>query len=450
MKQYTVTEITKAIKQLLESQFGGLVSVTGEVSSLSRSPAGHYYFVLKDPKAQIKVVYFKGYAGAPGAFVPKNGDSVQVAGELSVYEQDGSYQLVAKRVMYDSVGLFWQKFEESRRKLEAEGLFDADRKRELPRYPARIALLTSPEGAALKDFVVTARKGGGRFLVDLWPVPVQGMDAVPKLVQALSCAGSMTDRYDVLVLMRGGGSLEDLAVFNDEAVARALHGCEVPTISAIGHERDVSICDFVADVREATPTAAATRLSAPFQESIAKLSTLTHRMASLMERRLARQMQRLDSVTYRMLASSPSARIKDSRQKIAGMQDRIASRIQNAIQKQENRLMRAEQSIVSYPFAVMIGRQGDKIASAEMRMRSALDRTLRDTESKYTLLIEKLNTLSPFDVLRRGYAIITKEGKPVSSVRDVHVEEELAIRFKDGYASSFVTGRKLEEDPDNG
>ncbi|PLX66362.1 MAG: exodeoxyribonuclease VII large subunit [Denitrovibrio sp.] len=214
MKKYTVTEITRAVKGLIENTFADNVGVKGEISSFSRSPAGHLYFVLKDERSQIKCVMFRGMADKNSGYDPKNGDSVEAVGEMTVYDAGGNYQLLVKKLDYDSVGLFWQLFEEVKKKLEAEGLFDETIKKPVPYLPKRVAVITSPTGADIKDFLITMKNNGAVFEVDIWSVPVQGKDAVVPIVQAIAKAGSMTERYDALVLMRGGGSLEDLAVFN--------------------------------------------------------------------------------------------------------------------------------------------------------------------------------------------------------------------------------------------
>jgi exodeoxyribonuclease VII large subunit len=330
MRKFTVTEITEAIKNLLEGSFRDTVTISGEITGLSVSPKGHIYFSLKDDKAKIRVAMFKN-ASLSRSYVPKNGDSVEVMGELKLYESDGAYQIIARKIEYDSVGLFWQKFEELKRKLEAEGLFEEALKKPIPELPERIALITSPTGAALTDFLTTARNAGGRFMIDLWPVPVQGKEAVAPIVKALNTAGKLTQRYDAIVLMRGGGSLEDLAVFSEEAVARAVAATDVPCISAIGHERDFSICDFTADLRVATPTAAAVKLSEGYAIREKELAAYSGRLLSVMENRLNVLSQRSDFLLRRLNASSPNAKIRALRSTIDLHRRTIAMKTQNRV-----------------------------------------------------------------------------------------------------------------------
>ncbi|MGE4318177.1 MAG: exodeoxyribonuclease VII large subunit [Deferribacterales bacterium] len=493
MNKYSVTELTKAVKQLLENTFNDNIAVKGEISSFSASPAGHLYFVLKDEKSQIKCVMFKGAAMSNRGYNPKNGDSVEAVGELTVYEAGGNYQLLVKKLDYDSVGLFWKLFEEVKQKLESEGLFSEETKKKVPYLPKRVAVVTSATGAAIKDFLVTMRSLGGVFSVDVWSVPVQGKDAVAPIVKALNEAGKMTARYDALVLMRGGGSLEDLAVFNEEPVARALKGCDVPTVSAIGHERDFSICDFVADVRVATPTAAANLLSAGYAEAHKNLDSHHKRMSELVLNRLFQNMQRLDMLQSSVVSYSPVNRIQRDRQSVIMYEKSCFSAVKHKIQQKRSHLSdlggilqtlsprtavdrdrrRLENSISLFREIMVkklsaLSQRTDRIAgrmsllspvmklekyknSAEKqtdKLLLILSRKTAENRSKLDHLMVKLETLNPDNLLSKGYARVTAGKRTVKSVFDVSLQDELDIRLKDGYISSFVTGRKVSEDKD--
>jgi len=494
MQKYTVTEITRAVKQTLENTFVDNVGVKGEISSFSRSPAGHLYFVLKDEKAQIKCVMFRGMAGKNSGYEPKNGDSVEAVGEISVYEAGGNYQLLVKKLDYDSVGLFWQLFEEVKKKLQAEGLFAEELKKQLPYLPKRAAVITSPEGAAIKDFLVTMKNSGAVFAVDVWPVPVQGKDAVAPIVNALSKAGSMTDRYDVLVLMRGGGSLEDLAVFNEEYVTRALAACDVPTVSAIGHERDFSICDFTADVRVATPTAAASLLGQGYCESGKRLDETGRKLSLLMKQKMMQSSQQLDMSIRALGAVSPLKQLERSRERLGYMLkslgvyagrniaskrtavSELESRLQklspaleldrkkNRVTELENRIREAlikksrstgseidvlVQKIKDLSPERKAERYRSRIDSLMFRMKTSVKIKISDNKSVITPLMAKLEALDPHNVLSKGYSFVMKDGKPLKSVFDVSLQDELEIRLNDGYINSFVTGKKASEG-DNG
>jgi exodeoxyribonuclease VII large subunit len=493
MNKYTVTELTRAVKGLLENTFSDNISVKGEISSFSRSPAGHLYFVLKDEKAQIKCVMFRGMADANRGYAPKNGDSVEAAGSLTVYEAGGNYQLLVKKLDYDSVGLFWQLFEQVKTKLEAEGLFDQSRKKATPYLPVKVAVVTSPEGAAIKDFLITMRNSDIRFSVDIWAVPVQGKDAVAPIVAALSKAGAMTDRYDALVLMRGGGSLEDLAVFNEEYVARALAGCSVPTISAIGHERDISICDFAADVRVATPTAAAVYLGEGYKNSGRDLDIFEKRLANIMNRSVMTANQRLDLLMNSVYGASPKKMIESDIRKLDYLMRSVAVQVKNKLgQKRSlvseltgimNRLspsamlklkisrvgelerrvrdLTAQKNrTVSDRLALLSRRvlehKPDRKAEAfrnrldklEYRLANAVKSEINVRKSRLAPLNAKLETLDPKNILAKGYSFVMLNGRPVKSVFDVTLQDELEIRLNDGYINSFVTGKKVSEEND--
>lgn len=493
MNKYSVTELTRAVKQLIEGSFRDNISVKGEISSFSASPAGHYYFVLKDDKSQIKCVMFKGAAMANRGYTPKNGDSVEALGELTVYEAGGNYQLLVKKLDYDSVGLFWKLFQEVKTKLEAEGLFDESIKKPVPYLPKRVAVVTSATGAAIKDFLITMKNQGGAFAVELWSVPVQGKDAIAPIVGALNKAGAMTDRYDVLVLMRGGGSLEDLAVFNEEQVSRALAACDVPTISAIGHERDFSICDFVADMRVATPTAAAAQLSAGYADSAKTLDAHTKRLSELMLGRLFQNMQKLDMAQAGVIAASPMHRISRDRERINLLVKSCTAEINMTVQQKRSHLSelagilhtlspasvlesrrRKLENMLSFirektaRTCVLAGQRADRLSmrmvalsperklityknttdTAMTRLAQAMRTDAVTKRSVLEPLMAKLETLDPDNLLNRGYARVSLDGKPVRSVFDVTLQDELDIRVKDGYISSFVTGRKVSEDKD--
>ncbi|PLX70041.1 MAG: exodeoxyribonuclease VII large subunit [Denitrovibrio sp.] len=493
MKKFTVTEITRAVKGLLENTFADNIAVKGEISSFSRSPAGHLYFVLKDQKAQIKCVMFRGMADKNKGYDPKNGDSVEAIGELTVYEAGGNYQLLVKKLDYDSVGLFWQLFEEVKKKLEAEGLFEDELKKPTPYLPKRVAIITSPTGAAIKDFLITMKNDGAVFEVDVWGVPVQGKDAIAPIVSALSKAGAMTDRYDALVLMRGGGSLDDLAVFNEEYVARALAACKVPTISAIGHERDISICDFVADKRVATPTAAASFLGEGYSSAGRELDLLGKRLTNIMNQKVMNANQRLDMLMQSVGSASPKKRVESDRRQLSylikslsghtlqmtdrkkaklneliGIMSRISPKAQierqkNSINDIDRRLKdalfnkkRSESDRINILLQKVSGFAPDrkaenyknKLDNLVYRMKSAVKSEVTDNKSRLAPLTAKLEALDPHNILSKGYSFVMLDGKPIKSVFDISLQDELEIRLNDGYINSFVTGKKVSEEND--
>lgn len=308
LREFTVSDFTKFLKGMINNAFPDMVAIIGEVSNFSRAGSGHIYFSLKDGMSQIKAAFFKRY-NSVASFIPGNGDKVKVIGEITVYEPDGSYQIIVRRIEYDSEGLIWKQFEETKRRLAAEGLFDESIKKAVPKYPYRAAVITSSSGAAIRDFIVTAEKEGGRFHIEVWNVPVQGEAAAPKIARAIENAGRHIERYDVIVVMRGGGSLEDLSVFNDESMARAAAACPIPVISAIGHERDFTIMDFVADKRAATPTAAAVILSSGYKEALSLTEEYFDKLVKTAVTKIRFLYQHIDYIGMRLENKSPKSRL---------------------------------------------------------------------------------------------------------------------------------------------
>ncbi|MDR2884678.1 MAG: exodeoxyribonuclease VII large subunit [Deferribacteraceae bacterium] len=397
MQKYQVAELTDLLKKTIERSFPGNIMVTGEVAESFKSAGGHYYFSLKDEGNRLKAVLFRN-AVRRDSFIPKNGDKVNAIGELQLYPPDGTYQLMVRKVEYTEEGDLWKRFEETKKRLEAEGLFDPATKRAIPPYPKRIALLTAATGAAVRDFIVTARNAGGLFHIDLWTIPVQGRDYAPKIAQVINQAGRRDDLYDLLVLTRGGGSPEDLAVFNEEVVARALKGAKIPTISAIGHEQDITICDFVADLRVATPTAAAERISVKFKQTAVNIGFWHSRIFSLLRWRIEHANLSLDKLSTKVLAFGPA----------------------NFLQRERFRFQAANAKL----------RQQIRVFTTERR-------------HKLDLLTRGLEMNNPDRLLELGYASIsTKDGEVVSSIAQVALDTELNIKMKDGIINTFVTGKK--------
>ena len=443
MEKYTVTEFTKRIKEILKGTFPNIISVTGEVSNLSKASSGHIYFILKDSGAQLRTAYFKWYM-ATDSFIPKNGDKVQVMGEVSLYEADGSYQLIVKKIIHDSVGEFWQKYEETKRRLEQEGFFDLNRKKHIPGYPSKVAVVTSTHGAAIKDFIVTSHKHKAKYDVEIWGVPVQGAEAAVKIIDAIKKAGSLTDRYDVLIVMRGGGSLEDLAVFNDEGVARAVAGAKVPTVSAIGHERDITIIDHVADYRAATPTAAAAKLSEGYLMAGGRLLYLIERVEENMRNYIQNLYQRLDYIQIRVEKSSPYFVLKGYESRLSSIKKDLKFLITEKLTHLKNLLYSAERVLDSSNPLKTLDLMKTKLDSFDKILKSSALSAINLNKIKRDALEEKLKVLNPDNVLNRGYALVSKNNKIITSITDVDMKENIEIKLKDGYINSFVISKKLE------
>ncbi len=325
---YSVTQLTREIKQLLETGFAG-VWVEGEISNLTVARSGHWYFTVKDAGAQLPVVMFKGQNRLFGR-PPREGDLLRLHGRLNVYEPRGAYQFVADHLEPAGQGRLMAAFEELKRKLAEEGLFDPELKRQPPFLPTRIALVTSPEGAAVQDMIRVIRRRFPAMPLVIVPTLVQGDSAPSQIVTALERAGGLQD-VDLVIVGRGGGSIEDLWAFNDERVARAIRACPVPVISAVGHETDITIADFTADLRASTPSQAG-ELAVPVRdELIDDLQALQHRLTRAMQSRLAQARHDLRDATHRL--GDPQRLLIDQRLRLDGLTHRLAATLPTRIHR---------------------------------------------------------------------------------------------------------------------
>ncbi|MDS4031513.1 MAG: exodeoxyribonuclease VII large subunit [Candidatus Contendobacter sp.] len=332
---YTVSRLNQDVRTLLEGEFPSLW-VEGEVSNLSRPSSGHLYFSLKDAKAQIRCALFQNRA-----FLfrdcPRNGQQVLVRGRVSLYEPRGDFQLIVEYVEEAGAGALRRAYDELRLKLEREGLFAPEHKRPLPRFPRRIGVITSLTGAAIRDVLTTLRRRCPSLPVLLYPVPVQGDGAAEAIAHAIRRASERRD-CAVLLLARGGGSLEDLQAFNQETVARAIFDCAIPLVTGIGHEIDVTIADFVADLRAATPTAAAELASPDRLEWLRQVRLLEERLDRALQRRLAHQNQRLAELTRRLDRVQPRRRLRDRAQRLDELDQRLRAAVRQRLATAAQRL----------------------------------------------------------------------------------------------------------------
>ncbi len=358
---YTVSRLNQDVRALLEGEFPTLW-VEGEVSNLSHPSSGHIYFSLKDAKAQIRCALFQNRA-----FLfrdcPRNGQQVLVRGRVSLYEPRGDFQIIVEYVEEAGAGALRRAYDELRLRLEREGLFAPERKQPLPRFPRRIGVITSPSGAAIRDVLITLGRRCPGLPILIYPVPVQGDSAAERIAQTIRLASDRRD-CDVLLLVRGGGSLEDLWAFNQEIVARAMVACTIPLVTGIGHETDVTIADFAADLRAATPTAAAELASPDWLEWLHRVRLLAERLDSALQRRFAHQRQRLAELTRRLDRAQPRHRLRDRAQRL----DELDQRLRQATRQ--------------------------RLQAASQRLRN---------------LSGHLHALSPLATLERGYAIVRRQ-----------------------------------------
>lgn len=399
---YTVSSLTREIRERLETHFS-LVWVSGEVSNLRQPPSGHYYFTLKDAGAQIRAVLFKGNHQLM-RFKPADGSQVLCRGRLTVYEPRGEYQLVVDYLEPLGLGALAQAFEALKTRLQAEGLFAPELKKPLPFLPRRLALVTSPSGAAVRDFLRLQRQRCPNLEVLVYPVKVQGAEAAGEIARALEDLPN-SPGVEVIVLARGGGSIEDLWPFNEEQVARAIHRCPIPVVSAVGHEVDFTIADFVADVRAATPSAAVELVVPDKAELHRRLARLGATLLGTMKKRQEVGRRHLDLVSRRL--PDMSRRLVDLRLKVDDRGEVLVRRTRRrlTVQRQHLRLAGSRLVLLSPRRALLSRRQ--LLEQAELRLGQAFCRAHETRRRHLEYCQSHLENLNPLAILQRGYAVAT-------------------------------------------
>lgn len=406
----TVSELTRRVKLLLK---GGIRPgwVRGEVSNLRAQPSGHVYFSLKDASAQLSAVLFRADAARQDVRL-RDGLQVVAYGEIDVYEAQGKYQLIVRAVVEDGQGRLQREFEALKRRLAAEGLFAPERKRPLPALPSAVGFVTSPTGAAVRDFLRILARRGWRGRVVVLPARVQGEGAAAEMADMLRLAGGL-GVFDLLVVGRGGGSAEDLWAFNDEALVRAVAACPVPVVSAVGHEIDFTLCDFAADVRAETPSAAAELISSRFVDCAGRAAAAAAALGERAERALTQARRRAEHARARLRLLTPSAQVERGWLRLDDCANRLASALRAAVHARRHR------------FAEARGR----LAQASPAARVELFRQRLDSTAK------RLQAASPASVLNRGFVLVRDaEGRPVTRRAAVRAGQRLSAEFADGAA----------------
>jgi exodeoxyribonuclease VII large subunit len=426
----TPSSLNRLVRDLLGDALPQ-VWIEGELSNVAKPASGHLYFTLKDSGAQVRCAMFKLKASAL-RFRPADGMQVLLRAKVGLYEPRGEFQLVAEYMEPAGEGALQREFEQLKARLDAEGLFAQARKRDLPRYARRIGVITSATGAAVRDVMSVLARRWPLADVEVLPVPVQGREAPPAIVSMLRKA-SASGRYDVLLLTRGGGSLEDLWAFNDEAVARAIHASAVPVVSAVGHEIDFSIADFVADLRAPTPSAAA-ELLVPDAVAIDRhLQQLQQRMITLQQRQLQAHAQRVDHLLARLQTQRPQARLQRDRERLLHLQQRLGVVLRERSQLRHTRLERLHARLLAQHPRVQLPLLARRLAEQDLRLRRAIAHTLERHQTSLRHAAHALHTVSPLATLERGYAILFDEaGRIVRSSSDVTGGDTLKARLASG------------------
>ena len=436
---FTPSQLNTLARDMLESTFGS-VWIEGELGNVSRPSSGHLYFTIKDARAQIRCAMFK-----PKStwlrFQPREGLHVLGRGRLTLYEARGEYQLVLDHMEEAGEGALRRAFDEMKARLAAEGLFDAERKRPLPAFPARIGVITSPSGAAIRDVLSVLARRFPLVEVDVLPVQVQGTGAAPQIVDMLQRAGA-SERYDVLMLTRGGGSLEDLWSFNEEIVARAVAASPVPVICAVGHETDFCLAEFAADRRAPTPSVAA-ELLVPNRDDLARRVEAVHRRLHGRQMQVLRDaMQRTDRAALKLNSLRPQAYVQMLCRRQAEAYRRLEAAWQRRIDRERARLRHADAVLRARHPERRLARMRERVAAIANRPQAAIVRRLAHAALRLRGLARSLEAVSPLATVARGYSILRREdGAIVRHVSDVQPGDGLSARVGDGDLALRVEGR---------
>ena len=438
---YSVSSLNRSVAALLEQEFAW-IWVEGEISNLAQPASGHIYFSLKDSAAQVSCAMFRG-RNRSLTFQPENGLQVLVRAKVSLYQPRGNYQLIVDRMEEAGDGALRRQFEQLKIKLAGEGLFDEAAKQEIPELPAGIAIITSKTGAAIHDVLSVIERRFPSIPVKLFPVPVQGAESAPAIVNALKLigeqAGSGLLNCDVILLVRGGGSLEDLWSFNEESVARAVYDCPVPVVSGVGHEVDVTIVDFVADVRAATPTAAAETVTPDQASWLQTFDWYQQRLQQLINTRIERQQEKLQWLHRRLQQQHPQTRLQLLHQRATDQIKRLLRYSESMLDYRQSRLETCNAKLDALNPMLQLKQKRQSAQYLRTRLQQAIVNLLAQKKSQLSNSARTLNAISPLQTLERGYSItLDAGGVPVVSASQVKPGDRIETRLQHGHIISQV------------
>lgn len=432
---FTVSELNNEVKSLLENSFR-IIQVEGELSNFVRPSSGHWYFTLKDSGAQVRCAMFKNRNHYLN-YQPKNGDQVRVRAKVSLYPGRGDYQLICDYMEDAGIGSLQQAYEALKLQLQRQGMFDQAHKQALPVHPRHLGIITSPTGAAVHDILTVLKRRFPSLPVNIYPTKVQGNEATDDIVSAIEAA-NLHNICDVLIVGRGGGSLEDLWCFNEAKVAQAIFNSRIPVISAVGHEVDVSIADFVADVRAPTPSAAAEIISPDQAHLQLRLKQLKSRLQVNLQHKLKRHQEQLRWISSRL--KHPGDKLNDHAQKLDELELRLNSAIQQRLHTQKDRLRQLQQRQQRCLQQPRITTLQQKVHELSHRIEQLTDQYQTRQQLRLQAIVGRLNGVSPLATLERGYAITeSSEGKVIQQVKAINPGDEIQIRLQDGRIRSQVT-----------
>lgn len=413
-KYITISQLTRYIKYKIDNDVNlGQVFIKGEISNFKAHSRGHYYFTLKDETSRINAIMFASQTKTL-KFMPEDGMKVLVTGKISVYEATGGYQIYVSDMIEDGVGNLYVAYEQLKKKLEKEGLFDTSKKKKIPRIPTKIGVITAPTGAAIRDILSTIKRRFPLTEVLLFPALVQGKEAASSIVSQIKNAENYN--IDTLIVGRGGGSIEDMWCFNEEEVAYAIYNCKIPVISAVGHEIDFTIADFVADLRAPTPTGAA-ELAVPNEKDVLEyINQLKIRSQKVASNKIEFLNQKLKEITNKYILKNPISIYEVKEQQFDAIIEKLKFNIVNLYNLKEKRYLNIKSSYIF--------KNPEKL--------------IEKNTNKYLQVLSKLETLSPLLTIKRGYSIAKKDGKVVTSCNDLKKDDKITIELKDGTVNSLV------------
>ena len=432
----TVTQLNRQVRTWLEHDLGA-VSVEGELSNLSKPASGHLYFTLKDAQAQIRCVYFRNRHDPKVIDTLRNGQQVVLKGSLSLYEARGDYQLIVNELHDLGEGDLYRQFELLKNKLSALGLFDAARKKPIPRFPKVVGIITSPTGAALRDMLSTLKRRYPIASIVIYPSDVQGKQAAPQLIQAVQRA-SEEKRCDVLILARGGGSLEDLWAFNDEQLAYAIANCSIPIVSGVGHETDFSMADFVADKRAETPTGAAEAATPDQQDLLKALQSLENQLLKSIERFIQHQQLLLDHSLQKM--ASPKQLISVHGQRLDYLKSHLEHAIRHLLTDIRQLVHLANRRLDAKNPSMLISQSKSKLQHLENSLQTQIGMKLNQLKQDFAAQLATLHAVSPLATLDRGYAIATHKKRVLLSSESLKSGDTVEVRLaKGGFSATLIS-----------
>lgn len=441
VRYLTVTALTKYLKSILENNDHlKQIYIKGEISNLTKHSRGHFYFTLKDESAQIRVTMFSNYASKL-TFSPKDGDKIRLFGSISLYEAGGSYNINAYQLEPDGVGSLYLAYEKLKKELESLGYFKPENKKPIPSYPKAIGVVTSPTGAAIRDIIHTIERRYPLARVYLYPALVQG-EGAKKSISDQIIKANKDKLVDTLIVGRGGGSIEDLWGFNEIEVVMAIYQSKIPVISAVGHETDFTLSDFVSDLRAPTPTAAAELATPSKQELLELVKAYQNRLFKAFDGYYKEKSMMLMHLDERLMQASPAEKIKKLKSAYEQYRYLLDRNYQLVIREKKTNLKYLNQQVIAYDFNHLIALKKEKLDLNSQRLLDLTKRLLERKQEQFDRNLDKLKLLNPLSLMDKGYTYTSKDNHRIESVSDINMNDQIQTRLKDGIITSVVTNKE--------